>query len=326
MKVVKMNNNIDIINQHIDTLDWSAEPQRLYQPIEYALSQGGKRIRPLLCLLATELFHGDKQLAIYPAIALEMLHNFTLIHDDIMDNADLRRGQETVYKKWNTNIAILSGDTLFAKAYQYLLLYNGNYLPELVALLTNTSIEICEGQQFDLDFEQQNDVFIDQYLSMTRLKTAVLLAACLKAGAIVSCASKQEQELIYDFGIKIGLAFQIQDDLLDVYADVSKFGKNTGGDIAENKKTYMSLKAIELAQGDDVLQLQHYFSSTDFNKEEKFMAVKAIYDKYQVKEHAQNLILQYYNEAFVALESIDKAQKDKQPLIDFINQMVNRDY
>ena len=326
MKVVKMNNNIDIINQHIDTLDWSAEPQRLYQPIKYALSQGGKRIRPQLCLLATELFDGDKQQAIYPAIALEMLHNFTLIHDDIMDNASLRRGQETVYKKWDTNVAILSGDTLFAKAYQYLLNYKGSHISELVALLTNTSIEICEGQQFDLDFEQQNDVSIDRYLVMTRLKTAVLLAACLKAGAIVSEASGQERELIYDFGIKIGLAFQIQDDLLDVYADVSKFGKNTGGDIAENKKTYMSLKAIELAQGEDLLQLQHYLSSTNFDKEEKFTAVKAIYDKYQVKEHAETLILQYYNEAFVALESIDKVQKNKQPLIDFINQMVNRDY
>ena len=321
-----MEENQNIITKHIETVDWLAEPRHLYEPIQYILSQGGKRIRPQLCLLATELFKGDKHQAIYPAIALEMLHNFTLIHDDIMDKADLRRGKETVYKKWNTNIAILSGDTLFAKSFQYLLNYKGNHLSELVSLMTNTSIEICEGQQWDLDFEQQNDVSIDKYLIMIRLKTAVLLAACLKAGAIVSDASKQEQELIYDFGIKIGLAFQIQDDLLDVYADVNKFGKNVGGDIAENKKTYMSLKSIDVVKGEDLQQLQHYFSSTNFDKEQKFIAVKTIYDKYQVKEYAQNLICQYFNEAFVALEIINCSQEAKQPLIDFINQMVNRDY
>ena len=321
-----MKENQDIISQHIDSLDWVAEPYHLYEPIGYILSQGGKKIRPQLCLLSAQLFNGEKQQAIYPAIAFEMLHNFTLIHDDIMDNADLRRGKETVYKKWNTNIAILSGDTLFAKSYQYLLNYQGNHLRELVSLLTNTSIEICEGQQYDLDFEQQNDVTIDQYIGMIRLKTAVLLAACLKAGAIASEANEQEQQLIYDFGIKTGLAFQIQDDLLDVYADVNKFGKNTGGDIAENKKTYMSLKAIDLAKGEDLQQLQHYFSSTEFERQEKFIAVKAIYDKYQVKNHAQNLINQYYNEAFASLDAINRPKEAKQPLVDFVNQMVGRDY
>jgi geranylgeranyl diphosphate synthase type II len=321
-----MKENQDIINQNIDSLNWAIEPNHLYEPISYILSQGGKRVRPQLCLFSAELFKGDLQQAIYPAVAFEMLHNFTLIHDDIMDNADLRRGKETVYKKWNTNIAILSGDTLFAKAYQYLLNYQGNHLRELVSLLTNTSIEVCEGQQYDLDFEQQNDITIDQYLGMTRLKTAVLLAACLKAGAIVSEASAKEQDLIYDFGIKIGLAFQIQDDLLDVYADVNKFGKNTGGDIAENKKTYMSLKAIELAQGEDLRQLQHYFSSINFEKQEKFNAVKAIYDKYRIKNHAQDLINQYYNNAFKSLEAINHPKETKQPLIDFVNQMVEREY
>lgn len=321
-----MKDNQNTINQNIDSLDWLAQPRHLYEPIGYILSQGGKRVRPHLCLLSAKLFEGDKQQAVYPAIAFEMLHNFTLLHDDIMDKADLRRGKETVYKKWNTNIAILSGDALFAKSYQYLLNYQGDSLRELVALLTNTSIEICEGQQWDLDFEQQNNVTIAQYLNMIRLKTAVMLAACLKAGAIASNASKQEQELIYDFGIKIGLAFQIQDDLLDVYADVNKFGKNTGGDIAENKKTYMSLKAMDLAQGEDLKQLQHYFSSTDFNKQEKFLAVKAIYEKYQVKKHAQNLVNQYYNEAFDSLDAINRPAENKQPLVDFVNQMVERDY
>ncbi|MDR0368307.1 MAG: polyprenyl synthetase family protein [Bacteroidales bacterium] len=316
----------EIINQHIDSLHWSQEPHHLYEPVGYILSQGGKRIRPQLCLLSAELFGGDLQQAIYPAIAFEMLHNFTLIHDDIMDKADLRRGKETVYKKWNTNIAILSGDTLFAKSYQYLLKYQGDYLRELVSLLTETSVEICEGQQWDLDFEQQSDITIAQYLDMTRLKTAVMLAACLKAGAIVAEASELERQLIYDFGIKTGLAFQIQDDLLDVYADVDKFGKNVGGDIAENKKTYMSLKAIELAQGEYLQQLQLYFSSTHFERQEKFTTVKAIYDKYQIKNYAEDLINKYYNDAFTSLEAIDRPKEAKQPLVDFINQMMKRDH
>jgi geranylgeranyl diphosphate synthase type II len=290
------------------------------------MSQGGKRIRPALCLLAAELFGGDRKQAIFPAIAFELLHNFTLLHDDIMDNAPLRRGKETVYKKWNANIAILSGDTLFAKSYEYLLGYQGENLPKLVSLLTKTAIEICEGQQLDLDFENEKKVEISQYLTMIRLKTAVMLAACLKSGAIVSSASEKEQELIYDFGIKTGLAFQIQDDLLDVYADVSKFGKNTGGDIAENKKTYMSLKAMELAQGEDLKKLHTYFSSTDFDREEKFLAVKSIYDKYNVKEAAYCLINQYYKEAIVILQQLNAPPSPKQTLIDFVDKLLKREW
>ena len=301
-------------------------PRNLYEPIEYILSQGGKRIRPQLCLLSADLFGGDEQQAVYPAIAFELLHNFTLLHDDIMDNAPLRRGKPTVYKKWNANIAILSGDALFAKSYEYLLDYQGEQLPALVSLLTKTAIEICEGQQFDLDFENTENVDISQYINMIRLKTAVMLAACLKAGAIVSFASEKDQQLIYDFGIKTGLAFQIQDDLLDVYADVNKFGKNLGGDIAENKKTYMSLKAKELAQGENAEKLRYYFSSLSFDREEKFTAVKSIYDKYQVKESAYHLINQYYTEAIVVLQQINAPQPSKQPLLDFVNGLINRDF
>jgi len=301
-------------------------PRNLYEPIEYILSQGGKRIRPQLCLLSADLFGGDEQQAVYPAIAFELLHNFTLLHDDIMDNAPLRRGKPTVYKKWNANIAILSGDALFAKSYEYLLDYQGEQLPALVSLLTKTAIEICEGQQFDLDFENTENVDISQYINMIRLKTAVMLAACLKAGAIVSFASEKDQQLIYDFGIKTGLAFQIQDDLLDVYADVNKFGKNLGGDIAENKKTYMSLKAKELAQGEDAKKLRYYFSSLSFEREEKFIAVKSIYDKYHVKESAYHLINQYYTEAIEVLQQINAPQPSKQPLLDFVNGLINRDY
>ncbi len=321
-----MKDNEYIIERHINGLDWSMDPRNLYEPIHYIMSQGGKRIRPQLCLLSADLFGGNKEQAVYPAVAFELLHNFTLLHDDIMDNASMRRGKETVYKKWNANIAILSGDALFAKSYEYLLGYQGENLSSLVSLLTRTSIEICEGQQLDLDFESKEDVSIDQYLTMIRLKTAVMLAACLKAGAITSFAVETEQQLIYNFGIKIGLAFQIQDDLLDVYANENKFGKHLGGDIAENKKTYMSLRAMELAQGEDLKQLQYYFSSLDFDKEEKFTIVRSIYDKYKVKEDAYNLINKYYEEAIFSLQQIDVQQSSKQPLIDFINKLVNRDY
>jgi geranylgeranyl diphosphate synthase type II len=215
---------------------------------------------------------------------------------------------------------------LFAKSYEYLLGYQGKELPALVSLLTKTAIEICEGQQMDLDFEQTEKVDIEEYITMIRLKTAVVLAACLKAGAIVASASEKEQQMMYDFGIKIGLAFQIQDDLLDVYADVAKFGKNLGGDIAENKKTYMSLKAMELAQGEDAEMLHHYFSSLHFDREEKFVAVKSIYEKYKVKEAANVLINRYYSSATDLLQQINKPQSSKQALIDFVNLLLGRDY
>ena len=321
-----MQNKEQIIEHHIGKLDWSMSPRNLYEPIHYIISQGGKRIRPQLCLLSADLFLGDKNQAIYPAIAFELLHNFTLIHDDIMDNANLRRGKETVYKKWNTNIAILSGDALFAKSYEYLLNYQGKHLNELISLLTKTAIEICEGQQMDLDFEQKKDVEISQYLNMIRLKTSVMLAACLKAGAIASNADENQQQLIYDFGIKTGLAFQIQDDMLDVYANENKFGKNTGGDIAENKKTYMSLKTMELAQGEDLKKLHYYFSSQEFDRQEKFSAIKSIYDKYEVKQQALDLINEYYKEATCILEQIPAQQTPKQAIIEFINKLINRDY
>jgi len=313
------------IEHYISELDWTMPPRNLYEPIQYIMLQGGKRIRPALCLLAADLFGGNGEQAIYPAIAFELLHNFTLLHDDIMDNASLRRGKETVYKKWNANIAILSGDTLFAKSYEYLLGYQGKGLADLLSLLTKTAIEICEGQQMDLDFEDKKEVEIAQYLTMIRLKTAVMLAACLKAGAIVSSASEQEQQLIYDFGIKTGLAFQIQDDLLDVYADATKFGKNTGGDIAENKKTFMSLKAMELAEKDDLERLYFYFSSTHFDREEKLIAVKSIYDKYKVKAEAHLLINQYYKEAVEILHQLNAPQIPKQTLIDFVDKLINRE-
>jgi geranylgeranyl diphosphate synthase type II len=321
-----MDDNQTVIEQRLNRLTWQKEPANLYEPIAYMLSQKGKRIRPHLCLLSAALFGGKQEDAIYPAIAFEMLHNFTLIHDDIMDHAALRRGKETIYQKWNTSIAILSGDTLFAKSYQYLLQYQGNELFSLLSLLTNTSIEICEGQQLDLDFECRQDVSIAQYLEMIRLKTAVMLASCLQAGAIVSSATEKDRQLIYDFGIRIGLAFQIKDDILDVYTDVCQLGKNIGGDIAENKKTYLSVQALNKAQGDDLKRLQTYFASSDFDQAEKFADVKAIYDHYQIKEDAQNRIKAYYEQAFLLLQQIDVREHRKQPLIEFVTPLIDRNY
>ena len=321
-----MDKNQALIDNFLQQISWNRKPDNLYEPIAYILSQGRKRIRPHLCLLSAELFGVQAEEALLPAVSFEMLHNFTLIHDDIMDKADLRRGKPTVYKKWNTDIAILSGDALYAKAFEYMLQYKGENTLALLKLLTKTTIEICEGQQMDLDFETMQNVTIDQYLEMIRLKTAVMLAACLQAGALVASADEKSQELIYDFGIKIGMAFQIQDDLLDVYADVNKFGKNTGGDIVENKKTFLSLKAFELAQGDDAQELKHYFSSVDFEKEEKFNRVKAFYDKYQIKQLAEELIDKYYQEAFASLSQIQVEQLKKMPLTDFVNRLINREF
>ena len=315
-----------LIDHFLQHINWNIKPNNLYQPIEYILSQGGKRIRPYLCLLSAELFGTQAENALSAAISFEMLHNFTLIHDDIMDKADLRRGKPTVYKKWNTNIAILSGDALYAKAFECMLQYKGENKLILLELLNRTAIEICEGQQMDLDFETLPNLTIDGYLEMIRLKTAVMLAACLQAGALVASADENARQLIYDFGIKIGLAFQIRDDLLDVYADVEKFGKCNGGDIAENKKTFLSLKSLELAKGFDKEELIHYFSSTDFDREEKFNKVKAIYDKYQIKTFTEELIDTYYREAFVSLDKIQVDKPRKQALVDFVNNLIHREF
>jgi len=290
------------------------EPRNLYAPVNYIMSQEGKRIRPQLVLLAAELFGATDENAFFPATAYEMLHNFTLIHDDIMDNAAIRRGKETVYKKWNSNIAILSGDVLASMAMQQLLKTPcpSEALVEMSKLFIQTTIEICEGQQYDLDFETQEEVTIDEYLNMIRLKTAVMLAGCLKTGAILANASENDQNALYQFGINLGLAFQLVDDLLDVYADTEVFGKETGGDIQANKKTYPYLLALQKANDIQKTQLQHYFSSNHYDKKEKFNAVKAIFDELHCKEDAEKIVDQYLEKAYQNIEeiSLSKEQKD----------------
>ena len=303
--------------------DLSGEPKELYDPITYTLLQSGKRLRPILCLLANEMFNGDEQQALWPALALETFHNFTLIHDDIMDQAPLRRGKETVYQKWNSNIAILSGDAMLAMAFQFALKPEKG--AELAQQLGRVAIEICEGQQMDLNFEALDTVTIDEYLEMIRLKTAVLLATALEMGATVAGAKKADIQHLYNFGINIGMSFQLQDDILDLYSDVATFGKKHGGDIADNKKTYLYLKALELASEKDRKRLEHLFTlRIDHDEEEKIEEVQAIYDRLHVKKAAEQVMLDYDRKALAELEAIDLPEERKTHLRNYAELLSGR--
>ncbi len=315
------------IEEIFEQLTTKREPINLYEPIHYTLSQGGKRLRPRLLLMSARFFGADEQAALYPASAFEMLHNFTLIHDDIMDNAPIRRGKPTVYRNWNGNIAILSGDALATMAIQQIL--NTPASPEVIITLTRllaqTSIEICEGQQKDLDFETEANVTIDDYIRMIRYKTAVLLAGCLKAGAVLAGASEHDQEAIYQFGIYVGLAFQLEDDLLDVYGDDAVFGKNVGGDIRENKKTYLYLRALQDANEEQRKELLHYFSSTDFDEKEKFAAVTSIYNQLEIRKKTEELIKDFAEKAHAEIRKIEVGDEAaKQPFLDLAVELSTR--
>ena len=293
--------------------DFDRQPMELYEPIAYTLLQSGKRLRPMLCLLANEMFGGDEQQALWPALALETFHNFTLIHDDIMDKAPLRRGKETVYQKWNADIAILSGDAMLAQAFQYALKPERG--AEIAQQLGKVAIEICEGQQMDLNFETLGNVTIPEYLEMIRLKTAVLLATALQMGATVAGANEADTRHLYDFGLNMGMSFQLQDDILDLYSDVAVFGKRHGGDIADNKKTYLYLKALELASEKERKRLEYLFTlRIDHDEEEKIEEVQAIYDRLQVKEAVEAVMLDYDRHAFEALEAVGLPEKKKKHL------------
>ena len=318
---------MDQLTDFFKSITLDKEPQNLYEPIYYTLSQGGKRLRPRLVLMSAELFGGKSELALYPAAAFEMLHNFTLIHDDIMDDAPIRRGQPTVYRKWNGNIAILSGDALATLALQTILATPAppQTALDLSKLLAQTSVEICEGQQKDLDFETTDQVTLDDYVSMIRYKTAVLLAGCLKAGAIVANATPENQQLIYEYGIQLGLAFQLKDDLLDVYGDGTVFGKKIGGDIRENKKTYLYLNALQDADTEQKERLLHYFSSTDFDDQEKFEAVKAIYNQTDIQHKTEQQIEIYLQKALDNLEKIEiEDDKRKEPFRNLVRELRQR--
>ena len=290
--------------------DFGGNPKELYEPIAYTILQSGKRLRPMLCLLANDMFGGEEREALWPALALETFHNFTLIHDDIMDKAPMRRGMPTVYQKWNADIAILSGDAMLAKAFQYALQPKKG--ADLAHLLGKVAIEICEGQQMDLNFETLGNVTIPEYLEMIRLKTAVLLATALQMGATVTGADEDDIRHLYDFGINLGMSFQLQDDILDLYSDVATFGKKHGGDIAENKKTYLYLKALELASDKDRRRLEHLFTlRMDHDEEEKIEEVQALYDRLHVKEAVEKVMLDYDRRAFAELDAVGLPEEKK---------------
>lgn len=303
------------------------QPNNLYEPISYILSQPGKRLRPQLVHLVVDMFGGDAQQAQHVAMSFEMLHNFTLIHDDIMDEAPLRRGKETIYKKWNSNIAILSGDALAIMAMQQLLELDCDreIILKIAKVFAQTSLEICEGQQYDLDFEKQPVVTIDEYINMIRLKTAVMFAGCLKSGALLVGADAESTQALYDFGIHMGLGFQLADDVLDVYAETAVFGKTIGGDIKDNKKTYLYLKALELASEPQRKTLEDQFSTPTTNFNEKFNTVKAIFDEVKVKEITESHILDYANQAVADLQRVNLPEDRKENLKNLVLKLINRD-
>ena len=322
--MVKVEQIQELVNNYIENQDFGGNPKELYAPIEYILRQGGKRMRPTLCLLACDLFNGNIEDCMVPAVAAEIFHNFTLVHDDIMDQAPLRRGMETVYHKWNSDIALLSGDTMLIKAFQYVLAMKKEYSYEVFAELCKVALEVCEGQQFDLNFETQDNVSLESYLEMIRLKTAVLLGSVLKIGAIVAGTDAKNQQAVYDFGINLGLAFQLQDDIFDCYGDVKVFGKMTGGDISDNKKTYLYLKALELASEEDKNILRQLFSMPKGRDEKKIETVLAIYDKYNVRSIVTDLMTKYYEDSLKNLDSIEVSEERKQVLREYAAYLYTR--
>ena len=301
-------------------------PENLYNPIDYILQQGGKRLRPNLVRMSAKMFGADDKAVGNVAAAFEMLHNFTLIHDDIMDEAPIRRGKPTVYKKWNGNVAILAGDALATLAVQEMLKTpaRAEIVLQLVSLLGQTSIEVCEGQQLDLDFETRDDVSIDDYIEMIRLKTAVMLAGCLKAGALLAATSDEDAAHIYNCGIFLGLAFQLRDDLLDVYADEAEFGKMIGGDIKENKKTYLFLRALADASESQHEKLRFFFSSDNVDFDKKFSAIKQIYADLDIKSKTEAEILKYVSLSLEELMHIHVADSLKGELKGWIEQLTFR--
>ena len=314
------------VKQSFGKQNFMDEPKLLYEPISYTLEDGGKRLRPVLLLAACDLFDGDCNQALNAAIGIEIFHNFTLLHDDIMDKSAMRRGKETVYKRWNENIAILSGDTMFAMAYRYFLKTPHSNLHQILDVFTETAIDVCNGQQYDMDFETQSDVSLTEYLTMIRKKTAVLLAGALKIGSLYANCSKTDREHLYEFGINIGLAFQLQDDLLDSFGDEKTFGKPIGTDIKDNKKTFLYLKALEQASVEERNTLCKWFSETLTDNTEKIKSVLSIYDKLDIKRITEKEIENYFSKGLQELEMINAENDKKEPLRRFVNQLLGRKY
>ncbi|MBT4881117.1 MAG: polyprenyl synthetase family protein [Flavobacteriales bacterium] len=310
-----------LISDELGKIEYPKNPSLLYEPIDYILGLGGKRMRPILVLMAHQLFDKNIEKAISPALAIEVFHNFTLLHDDIMDKAPLRRGQQTVHEKWNANVAILSGDTMLVQAYQLMADVDKSIVKPTLEVFSKAAIEVCEGQQWDMDFETQENVSIDDYLKMIECKTAVLLGAALQIGGITAGAFTQEQEHLYEFGRNMGIAFQLKDDLLDAFGNPETFGKQVGGDIMANKKTYLYLKALALANKNQHFDLVQYFSTNDAS-EAKVEAVKSIFTNLDIHHLTTELMKEYHKKAMLHLDAIES--DNKAPLLDFSALLLDR--
>ena len=312
------------VNAYIASLPYERKPKSLYDPIEYVLAAGGKRIRPSFVLMAYNLFHDDVDRILPVATALETYHNYTLLHDDLMDKADMRRGRPTVHKKWDDNTAILSGDTMLVLAYEHLAKCDTKYLKPALDLFTETALEVSEGQQFDMEFETRNDVAEEEYIEMIRLKTSVLLACALKMGAVVAGASDADANALYAFGEKVGLAFQLQDDLLDVYGDPKVFGKAIGGDITSNKKTFMLINAFNIADAETRAELERWTTATEFDPAEKIAAVTEIYNRLGIDKLAEQRIKEYFEQSRQHLDELSVSDDRKAVLREYTERMMNR--
>ena len=314
----------DLVNKFIDGLQFEREPRELYAPIRYTIEQSGKRVRPVLFLMAYNMYKESLEEALYPAVAVETYHNYTLIHDDVMDRASIRRGKPTVCAKWGDTAAILSGDTMLVLAYEFLSHVPADKLPSMLALFTETAKEIGDGQQYDLDFETRDDVKEEEYMEMIRLKTSVLLAAALKLGGILAGAPAEDLANLYAYGEKMGLAFQLQDDLLDVYADQSLFGKKIGGDICCNKKTFLLITAMNLASPEQLAQMKAWMEKEEFDAQEKVAWFTAMYNELGVKEACEKRIRELFAKCDAYIDAISVAEEKKTSLKAFANMILDR--
>ncbi len=321
--MLTVNQYREVFVDYLKKFPMNREPSNLYDPVSYILTLKGKRLRPILTLMATDIFSNSYKSGLDAALAVEVFHNFSLVHDDIMDSAELRRGHKTVHKKWNVSTGILSGDVMLIQAYQLFENYEGEVFVELAKLFSKTAIEVCEGQQYDVDFETRDNVKTSDYLKMITYKTAVLLGASMKMGAIIARASKEDQNKIYDFGKYLGIAFQLQDDYLDAFGDETKFGKKIGGDILENKKTYLYLKAIEFLSEDKKNQLIGLYANNN-SSEEKIKTTKALFKESGSVDYTVKEIKKYTNSAFEILESLNISAEKKKLLYEFGNSLMDR--
>ena len=315
---------LKLVNDYLSQLPYERKPKSLYEPVEYVLSIGGKRIRPVLTLMGYNLWKEDPERILMPAVGLETYHNYTLLHDDLMDNADMRRGHETVHRRWDANKAILSGDSMLVLAYQRMQQVPAEKLPAVLNLFTETALEIGEGQEYDMTFETRNDVTENEYIEMIRLKTSVLLACALKTGALLADAPEEDADRLYRVGEQVGLAFQLQDDLLDVYGDPKVFGKAIGGDITSNKKTYMLINAYNRANDEQRKELEHWIGAKEFNRQEKVAAVTRLYDEIGIRQLCEDKINYYFQQASQTLSEVNVPEERKAQLRQYMDELLHR--